>query len=153
MRNILDDADLRVLRELQKDSSRPVSQLADAVGLSHAPCWRRLQRLRAEGFIAREAAELDRAKLGWDLEVYVFLKISPHGRANILEFKRKIVDHEQIIGAYVLMGNVDVMLHVVARNMKDYNRFFLHHLSESPYASEINSMVVLSTLKEADVPL
>jgi Lrp/AsnC family transcriptional regulator len=153
MRQSLDEPDRRVLRAIQRDSSRPVTELAETVGLSHAACWRRLQRLRAEGYIEREAAVLDRSKLGWDLEIFVFLKISPQGRANIAEVRRWITAHEQVVGTYVLMGNVDMMLHVVARNIRDYNRFFIEHLSESPYLSEINSMTVMTTLKESDVPV
>jgi Lrp/AsnC family transcriptional regulator len=153
MKQMLDDADRRILRELQRDSSRPLTQVADAVGLSHAPCWRRMQRLRSEGFIARETAKLDREKMGWELELFVFLKTSPFGRANIREYREWIVSHEQVLGAYVLLGSVDIMLHVVARNIHDYNRFFLDHLSECPHISEINSMTILSRLKDADLPI
>lgn len=153
MGNIIDATDRRILRQLQEDSTPPVSQLAAALGISHAACWRRVQRLRSEGFIAREVAVLDRARLGWEMETYVFLKVSPHGRANINEVKRAIVDHEQVLGVYVLMGNVDCMLHVVARNIADYNRFVIDHLSNSPYISEINSMAVLACLKETGLPV
>ena len=153
MKQSLDDADRRILRELQRDSARPLTQIAEAVGLSHAPCWRRIQCLRSDGYIARETAQLDREKIGWELELYVFLKTSPHGRANVRDYRQWIVSHEQVIGAYVLLGSVDVMIHVIARNIHDYNRFYLEHLSECPYISEINSMTVLSCLKEADLPI
>lgn len=153
MRQMTDDADRRILRELQRDSSRPVAQIADLVGLSHAACWRRMQRLRGEGYIEREVAVLGRSKIGWELEVFVFVKVSAQGRANIEEVRRWITDHEQVVGTYVLMGNVDMMLHVVARNIRDYRQFFTEHLAASPYLSEINSMSVMATLKEADLPV
>jgi len=153
MDKIIDDADRRILRELQRDSSRTVSEIADAVGLSHAPCWRRIQRLRSAGYILREVALLDRAKLGWELDVYVFVKVSAHGRANSPEVLRWITAHEQVVGTYVLMGNVDMMLHVVARNIRDYREFFNEHLAASPYLSEINSMTVMATLREGDLPI
>src|SRR6476646_9643000 len=150
---ILDDADRRILRELQRDSSRPVTEVADAVGLSHAPCWRRIQRLRAAGYILREAAIVDRFKLGWELEFFVYLKFSLQGRANVPEFRRRIIEHERVIGAYIVLGNHDLMLHVVARNMQDYQDFYLEHLSGQPDLGDINSMTVMATLKEAQVPL
>lgn len=153
MEHILDEIDRRILRELQKDNSRPVTQLAEVVGLSHAPCWRRIQRLRADGFITREVATVDRNKLGWDLEFMVFLKMSPDGRATVKEFRAAIVKHERVIGAYIILGSYDLMLHVVARNMGDYERFYLEHLSGSGKLSEINSMTILSRLKETDVPV
>ena len=153
MDKILDDADRRILRELQRDSSRPVTEVADAVGLSHAPCWRRIQRLRAAGYILREAAIVDRCKLGWELEFFVYLKFSLQGRANVPEFRRRIIEHERVIGAYIVLGNHDLMLHVVARNMQDYQDFYLEHLSGRPDLGDINSMTVMATLKEAQVPV
>ena len=88
--------------------ARPLTQVAEAVGLSHAPCWRRIQRLRSEGYIEREVARLDRDKLGWEVELFVFLKMSPYGRSTIREFRQWIVTHEQVIGTYVLLGNFDI---------------------------------------------
>ena len=153
MDKILDDADRRILRELQRDSSRTVTEVADVVGLSHAPCWRRIQRLRAAGYILREAAIVDRSKLGWELEFFVYLKFSLQGRANVPEFRRRIIEHERVIGAYIVLGNHDLMLHVVARNMQDYQDFYLEHLSGRPDLGDINSMTVMATLKEAQVPV
>jgi Lrp/AsnC family transcriptional regulator len=154
MSQILDDFDRKILRELQKDSSRPVTQIAVAVGLSQAPCWRRLQRLRSEGFIEREVAVLDRDKLGWEIEMFIFVRLNAHGRATITEFTESVLGHEQVIGAYIVLGNVDLMLHVVARNIRDYERFFLEHLSQASGVHEVNTMTVMSQLKsEIQIPV
>ena len=153
MNKFLDDADRRILRELQRDSSRSVAQIADAVGLSHAPCWRRIQRLRSDGIILREAAVLDWQKLGWELELFVFVKASPHGRANVEEFRRTVMQHDRVLGYYIILGNTDAMLHIVARNMRDYNEFYLAHLATLPHISEISSMTVMAQLKDADIPV
>jgi Lrp/AsnC family transcriptional regulator len=153
MEKILDEAERRILRELQRDSSRPIAQVAETVGLSHAPCWRRVQRLRAEGYIEREAALLNWHKLGWELELFVFVKASPHGRANVEEFRRTVMSHDRVIGYYIMLGNWDAMLHVVAKNTRDYNEFYLKNLATLPHISEINSMTVLSQLKDADIPV
>lgn len=153
MSKLLDESDRRILRELQRDSSRSVTLIAEAVGLSHAPCWRRIQRLRSEGFIEREAAVIDRSKLGWDLEFFVYLKFSAHDRESIAEFRRSIIEHERIIGAYIVLGNFDLMLHVVARSIGDYQEFYLANLSGLPFLGDINSMTVMATLKEARIPI
>lgn len=150
---ILDDADRRILRELQQDSSRTVTEIAEAVGLSHAPCWRRIQRLRSAGYILREVALLDQSKLGWDVEFFVYIKFSTAGRGNVFEFRRKIVAHERVIGAYIVLGNFDLMLHVVARSMRDYQEFYLENLSGQSDIGDINSMTVMATLKEAQCPV
>ena len=62
----LDSADIRILRELQRDAARPVAEIAAAVGMSQTPCWRRIKRLREEGVIRATVAVLDRARLGLD---------------------------------------------------------------------------------------
>jgi len=153
LEKILDDADRRILRELQRDSSRTVTEIADAVGLSHAPCWRRIQRLRSDGYILREAAIVDRSKLGWDMEFFVYLKFSMHDRGNIKEFRQRIIEHDRVIGAYILLGNFDLMLHVVARGIRDYEQFYLEHLSGQPQLGDINTMTVMATIKQAQVPV
>lgn len=153
MDRMLDEADRRILRELQRDSSRPVTEIAEAVGLSHAPCWRRIQRLRSDRIIKREAALLDHAALGWEIEFFVYLKFSLHGRANVKEFRRRIIEHDRVIGAYIILGNFDLMLHVVAHDMRDYQEFYLEHLSGQPDLGEINSMTIMAALKESQVPV
>jgi Lrp/AsnC family transcriptional regulator len=153
MQQIIDEADRRILRELQQDSSRTVTQIAEAVGLSHAPCWRRIQRLRSEGIIQRETAILDRSALGWDVEFFIYLKFSAQGRATVKEFRNKIVLHDRVIGAYIILGNYDLMLHLVAKNMRDYQEFYLQHLSGSTDLADINTMAVMATLKETQVPV
>jgi len=63
------------------------------------------------------------------------------------------MQHERVLGYYIMMGNVDAMLHVVARNMRDYNEFYLEHLAALPHISEISSMTVMSRLKDAHIPV
>jgi len=153
LNRIIDEADRRILRELQSDSSRTVTEIANAVGLSHAPCWRRIQRLRADGYVIKEAAIVDRSKLGWDLEFFVYLKFSTQGRGNVKEFRQRIIAHDRVIGAYIVLGNFDLMLHVVARSIRDYEEFYLEHLSGQPDLGDINTMTVMATIKEAQVPI
>lgn len=153
MQKLIDAVDRRILRELQRDSSRTVTEIAEAVGLSHAPCWRRIQRLRSEGIIQRETAVVDRAKLGWDLEFFVYLSFSRHGRANVKEFRRRILDHERVISAYIVLGNFDLMLHVVAQNMADFQEFYLEHLSGQPDLGDINTVSVMATIKDGYIPV
>lgn len=145
----LDEFDCKILTEVQKDASRPVTQLAEAVGLSHAPTWRRLQRLRAEGYIEKEVAILDRDKLGWDLELFVLVKLNANARAAIKEFASEVLEHEQVIGCYLVLGNIDLILHVVARNIRDYERFFMEHLSQATGVHEANTITLLSRLKDS----
>lgn len=148
MEQHLDEFDCHILRELQKDASRPVTEIAEAVGLSHAPAWRRIQRLRKDGYIEREVAILNREKLGWDLELFVQVKLNATARADINAFASSILEQEQVIGCYLVLGNVDLVLHVIARNIRDYERFFLEHLSQATGVHEANTITLLSRLKD-----
>lgn len=146
-RHSLDAFDRRILVEIQRDSARTSAELADAVGLSQAPCWRRTQRLREHGFIRREVALVDRDLLGWPLQLLVQVQLSQHGRANVAEFTAAMAQHERVLECFILLGSVDAMLKIVARDIRDYETFFYEHLSQAPGVREANSMVVLSEFK------
>jgi DNA-binding Lrp family transcriptional regulator len=71
----------------------------------------------------------------------------------VKEFRSRIIEHDRVIGAYIVLGNYDLMLHVVARSIQDYQDFYLEHLSGSPDLGDINSMTVMATIKEAQIPI
>jgi len=71
----------------------------------------------------------------------------------VKEFRKQIIQHERVIGAYIILGNYDLMLHLVAKNMRDYQEFYLQHLSGSTDLADINTMAVMATLKETQVPV
>lgn len=144
----LDRMDRRLLAALQEDSSRTTAELADLVGLSQAPCWRRLQKLRQSKLIRKEVALLDGPRLGWNAEFFVHVKLSAHGRGNVAEFTRSIEAHPQVTACFILLGSVDALLRVVARDIRDYEVFFYDHLSRTPGVQEANTMTVLSVIKD-----
>jgi len=143
----LDVLDRRILAQVQEDASLTSGELAEAVGLSQAPCWRRLQRLRTRGFICREVALLDRERMGWPLQLMVQVQLSQHGRANVAEFTSAMSRHARVLECFILLGSVDAILKVLARDIRDYEEFFYEHLSQAPGVREANSMVVLSEFK------
>ena len=143
----LDGLDRRILAEVQENASLTSGELADAVGLSQAPCWRRLQRLRGRGFIRKEVALLDRERLGWPLQLMVQVQLSQHGRANVAEFTSAMSRHARVLECFILLGSVDAILKIIARDIRDYEEFFYEHLSQAPGVREANSMVVLSEVK------
>src|SRR5690349_10620911 len=104
MTHDLDQIDLRILRAVQADCSVATAELAARVGLSQAACWRRLQRLKTEGYILREVAVLDREKLGFGAQVYALVKLSSVGRANLAGFADRIRALPEVVECHVLMG-------------------------------------------------
>jgi Lrp/AsnC family transcriptional regulator len=145
--NDIDELDLRLLRALQADSNRSTAELADAVGLSQPSCWRRLQRLRDTGYIVKEAAVLDREKLGFSTQVFALVKLTTVGRANLAFFAEAIRAMPEVVECHVLMGAADFLLKVVTRDIHAYERFFFEKLSVMEGVQDVNSSVALSEIK------
>lgn len=143
----LDSFERKILRELQRDASQTTAEIADKVGLTASPCWRRIDRLEREGLIRQRVALIDRRKVGLNAHVFAQVKLNAHGRANLDEFSAAIRSFPEVLDAYVLMGNMDFMLRIVARDIDAYERFFFERLSKLPGVQEINSTVALSEIK------
>ncbi|EJL32148.1 Lrp/AsnC family transcriptional regulator [Novosphingobium sp. AP12] len=143
----LDPFERKILRELQRDANQTTAQIAERVGLSASPCWRRIDRLEREGFIQRRVAIVDRHKVGLNAHVFAQVKLNAHGRANLDEFAAKIREFPEVLDCYVLLGSVDFMIRVVAEDISAYERFFFEKLSQLPGVQEITSTVALSEIK------
>src|SRR6187402_142703 len=143
----LDESDRKILGLMQQDASRSTAEIADLVGLSQAPCWRRLQRLKEAGYIRRQVALLDRRKIGLNAQIFAQVKLTATGRSNLEDFTQAIREFPEVLDCFVLMGTVDFMLRIVARDIEAYERFFFDKLSRVPGVQEINSMVALSEIK------
>jgi Lrp/AsnC family transcriptional regulator len=143
----LDDFELKILRELQRDASQTTAEIAEKVGLSPSPCWRRIDRLEREGYISARVEIVDRRKVGLNAHIFAQVKLNAHGRANLDEFGKTIRAFPEVLDAYVLMGTMDFMLRIVARDIEAYERFFFDKLSQLPGVQEINSTVALSEIK------
>jgi Lrp/AsnC family transcriptional regulator len=147
MQENLDDVDLKLLGFIQQDASLSAAELAERVGVSQSPCWRRIQRLKDEGYIKCEVALLDRKRLGLNAHIFVQVKLSAHGRTHLAEFAKAVQTFPEVLECYVLMGQVDFLLRVVTKDVESYERFFFDHLSKLPGVQEINSTVALSEIK------
>ena len=150
----LDRFDCRILTLIQQDASRSTTELAELVGLSQAPCWRRLQRLKEAGYLRGQVALLDRRKIGLNAQIFAQGKLTATGRSNLEAFTHAIREFPEVLECHVLMGPVDFMLRIVARDIEAYERFFFDKLSRVPGVQEINSMVALSEIKyTTELPL
>lgn len=100
----LDVYDRRILALLQEDASLSSAQIAEQVGLSQSPCWRRIQRLKEEGVIRGQVTLLDRKKIGLNTQIFAEVKLNAHGRSNFTEFTEAIRGFPEVLECYVLMG-------------------------------------------------
>lgn len=143
----LDDIDLRILDALQKDASLSTADLAEIVGLSQSPCWRRLNRLKEAGFIEGQITRLNASKLGFNTTFFAHVKLSAHGRANLTEFGDAIRRLPEVMECYATLGSFDFLLKIVMRDVSAYEQFVYGRLSALPTVQEINSTIALSTIK------
>jgi Lrp/AsnC family transcriptional regulator len=143
----LDSFERKILALLQEDATLSTTELAERVGLSQSPCWRRVQRLRDEGYIRREVALLDARKVGLNAQIFAQVKLNAHGRQHLEEFADAIRGFPEVLECFVLLGTVDFLLRIVAEDIHAYERFFFEKLSRVAGIQEVNSVVALSEIK------
>lgn len=143
----LDAYERKILAILQEDCTLSAAEVAERVGLSTTPCWRRIQRLREAGVIARQVALVDRRKVGLNAQIFAQVKLNAHGRQHLDEFTAAIRGFPEVLEAYVLMGPVDFLLRIVTADIEAYERFFFDKLSRIEGIQEINSTTALSEVK------
>lgn len=151
VRKPIDAIDRRILAVLQQDASLSAADVAGRVGLSTTTCWRRIQQLEEAGVIRGRVALLDRAALGLDVMVFVQVRLSTQGRDAIAQFDRAIRDRPEVLDCYTLTGEWDFCLRIVTRDMKEYEAFFLDHLSKIPNVQSVNSSIAVTVVKESTV--
>lgn len=150
----LDRLDLKILDRLQINAAETSSEIADQVGLSQSPCWRRIQRLKAEGYVKGEVAILDREKFGESMYIFAQLKMSRLSNEDRERFVQSIQEIDEITEAYTLFGDMDVMLKVLAPNIAWYQNFTFRRLLRLPGVEDVRSTATLSELKNTHrIPL
>ena len=148
MSEVLTAVDYRILEQIQKDASLSTTDLAEKVGLSQSPCWRRLQRLREEGYIKGQVAILDRKRFGESLYIFATLKVASLSEPQRAEFMRKIETIPEIQECHTLFGERDIMLKIVAQSLDWYQNFVFKVIMKLPGVQDIQSTVTLSEIKQ-----
>lgn len=121
----LDRIDRRILFELMRDATLPVAQLAERVGLSQTPCWKRVQKLEMAGVITGRVAIVDPAALGLGLTVFVEIEAADHTPDWRASFAQVVADYPEIQEVHRMAGEVDYLLKVAVSGMAAYDAFYL----------------------------
>lgn len=146
--------DLRILEQMQKDCSMSTTDLAERVGLSQSPCWRRLQRLKDEGYIKKQVAILDRNKFGANLCIFAYLKMATLTEKQRAEFMRSIQVIPEILECHTVFGEMDIVMKVIAQSLEWYQKFIFETILKLPGVQDIQSTVTLVELKSTtEIPL
>jgi Lrp/AsnC family transcriptional regulator len=143
----LDKYDRNILKILQTDASLNTSEIANRVGLTQPPCWRRIKRLEELGLVEARVALLDQKKLGLNVTVFARVKLAAHNRHLLPEFEEEINTFPEVLECYTMMGEYDFLLKIVTRDIESYEKFFRKHLSQMTAFHDVNSNVALSKVK------
>jgi len=148
---VLDSIDRKILTILQADATVAMSEIADRVGLSQTPCWKRVKRLEKDGVIDRRVAILNRDRLGLGVTVIVAVRTAQHSDEWLQLFADGVAKIPEVVEFYRMSGDIDYLLKVVARDIADYDRIYrkltkvapLHDVSSSFAMQEIKSTTAL----------
>jgi Lrp/AsnC family transcriptional regulator len=143
---MLDAMDVKILRLLQEDCTKPVAEIGKAVGLSTTPCWRRIQKLEEAGVINRRVALLDPKKVGAGVTVFVSITTSQHSLAWLEAFHAVIVELPEVVEFYRMSGQVDYLLRVVVPDIEAYDAFYKKLISRIQL-SNVSSAFAMEQIK------
>ncbi len=150
----LDAVGARILELIQHDASLSVAEIAESVGLSSSPCWRRIKKLEDDGVILRRVTILDREKLGLTFEVYCTVKLSLPTKQNLETFEQAVLRWPEVVQCATVTGAADYELRIVTRDMHAFDDFLRDKVLSLGLVSNIESKIVVRSVKNATaVPL
>ena len=143
----LDAIDLRILGALQENARIANTELAAAVGLSPAPCLRRVRALEERGVIRKHVSLVSPAAVGLPVSVFVSISLERQVEEALKRFERVILARPEVMECYLMTGDADYLLRVVCADLGAYERFVLDHLTKVPGVSSIRSSFALKQVK------
>lgn len=139
--------DRHILQLLQRDASISLKELADAVGLSTTPCWKRVKRLEEEGFVAGRVTLLNPEKLGLGLSVFVQIKTQRHDRIWLEQFADTVSEYEEVVEFYRMAGDWDYMLRVVVSDISAYDLFYKRLIANTEGLTDVSAGFAMEQIK------
>lgn len=141
-----DKTDKAILSILQQNADTPIQDIADAVGLTSTPCWRRIQRLQEKGYITRRVALLSAKQLGLAMTVFVQVKAATHQAKWLTKFASHVSAFEEVVEFYRMSGEYDYMLKVVVTDMASFDHFY-KRLVEGIDLGDVTSSFAMEQIK------
>lgn len=142
----MDDVDRKILRILQDDATIPIVDLAQKVGLSHTPCWRRVKQMEEAGII-RRAVVLDRELLGLPINVLANVKLKAHDEETLEAFEKAAAQQPAIVDCFIMGGDSDYALRIVVGSIEEYERLLKKTLLHFPGVAAMSSHFALKCVK------
>ncbi len=128
----MDAIDRKILAVVQENASLSVAEIGQRVGLSSTPCWKRLQRLEADGVITKRVALIDPEKIGLGITVFVSVETGDHSQEWLSRFAEVVNAMPEVMEFYRMAGDVDYVLRVVVQDMQNYDAFYKKLIATVP---------------------
>ena len=146
----MDRLDQKILALLQADASTTIGELAEAVGLSSTPLWKRVQKMERAGIIRKKVTLIDQAKVGLKLTGFVSIRTNDHSDKWLAKFNEAVQAIPEIIEVYRMAGEVDYLLKVVAPDMEGYDRIY-RRLINTVELADVSASFSMEVVKETTV--
>jgi Lrp/AsnC family transcriptional regulator len=143
----IDPKDWAILEELQRDASQSVQAIADSVGLSVNPCWRRIKRMEEAGIIARRVALLDPALAGSATCVFVAIRTRRHDAEWLGSFNEAIAAIDAIVECHRMAGDIDYLFKIRVADISDYDRIYQKLIHRVPDIADVSASFSMEEMK------
>jgi len=142
----MDAIDRKILTVLQENAALSVAEIGARVGLSSTPCWKRIQRLEADGVILRRVAVVDQEKVGLPISVFVSIETGDHSQDWLDRFAKTVTAMPEVVEFYRMAGDVDYMLRVVVADIAGYDAFYKRLIAAIPLKN-VSSRFAMEKIK------
>jgi Lrp/AsnC family transcriptional regulator len=143
---MLDPIDRKILALLQNNAGLSIAEIAQKVGLSQTPCWKRIQKMEQAGVIKARVALLDAKRLNLGLTVFVIIRTSQHDDVWLQKFARAVKEMPEITAIWRMAGDIDYLLRVVVKDMDSYDAFY-KRLIKRVALNDVSSTFVMEEIK------
>lgn len=143
----VDRIDRRILATMQEHPDMPTSEIAEIVGLSSTPCWRRVKKLQADGVIVGRAVLLDAKALGLTVNVFADLRLRQHDEQTLLALEEAVARRREIVECFSVSGDADYVVRIVTTSIEAYETFLKTVLVHLPGVGSVNSRFALGCVK------
>lgn len=147
----MDQKDHQIVRALLQDGRLTNQDLAARVNLSPSPCLRRVRLLEERGVIKGYAALVDQKAYGFPLTIFVGIKLDGHGKLNVRQFEERVATIEEILDCFLMTGDIDYLLRVVAPDLEEYERFVRETLHMIPGVASIDTSFAYGVVKQSRI--
>lgn len=146
--------DIKILKLLQNNADRSSTDVAEELGMSQSPCWRRINHLIQQDIIEKKVALINREKLGIDLVVFSTINLREVNLQNLNTFEREVEQLDEVMECYTMTGSWDYMLKIVVKDIRQYEKFVRNKLLGLPMMGEIHSHIAVTEIKNTtELPL